>query len=155
MVTASTTLRLPSCTSRRRSSSCSTGRAPPYARLQPPLYTVTGMPQPLRDANLAPRWWPASATNTFVLFTMKDASMSYHIDLWATAVYSLANSNSTCCSHTYCSHSSTYCSHINQIHHRSTSYHIPVAHHITWLSPLLGLLRGAVGYQDLRGRATP
>ena len=44
------------------------------------------MPQPLRDANLAPRWWPASATNTFVLFTMKDASMSYHIDLWATAV---------------------------------------------------------------------
>ena len=48
--------------------------------------TVTGMPQPLRDANLAPRWWPASATNTFVLFTMKDASMSYHIDLWATAV---------------------------------------------------------------------
>jgi hypothetical protein len=45
------------------------------------------MPQPLRDANLAPRWWPASATNTFVLFTMRDASMSYHIDLWATAVY--------------------------------------------------------------------
>tara|TARA_B100000787_G_C15999120_1_gene209282 strand:- start:13 stop:228 length:216 start_codon:yes stop_codon:yes gene_type:complete len=45
------------------------------------------MPQPLRDANLAPRWWPASATNTFVLFTMKDASMSYHIDLWATAVF--------------------------------------------------------------------
>ena len=39
------------------------------------------MPQPLREANLAPRWWPASATNTFVLFTMKDASMSYHIDL--------------------------------------------------------------------------
>ena len=28
------------------------------------------MPQPLRDANLAPRWWPASATNTFVLFTL-------------------------------------------------------------------------------------
>ena len=22
------------------------------------------MPQPLREANLAPRWWPASATNT-------------------------------------------------------------------------------------------
>ena len=92
------------------------------------------MPQPLRKANLAPRWWPASATNTFVLFTMKDASMSYHIDLvrvWARvrararARARLSNPN-------------------------------PKPNPTLTPSPVGdgGLLRGAVGREDLRRRAT-
>ena len=45
---------------------------------------AAAMPAPLQQANLSRRWWPAQSV--FALFTMGGASMSYHIDLWATAV---------------------------------------------------------------------
>ena len=46
--------------------------------------SVAAMPKALEDANLSRRWWQKQST--FCLFTMQDASMRYHLDLWATAV---------------------------------------------------------------------
>ena len=45
---------------------------------------VAQMPRTLDERNLSRRWWPKQST--FCLFTMQGASMSYHLDLWATAV---------------------------------------------------------------------
>lgn len=48
---------------------------------------LASLPETLRESNLATRWWPESNDSMFALFSMAGTSMSYHIDLWATAVF--------------------------------------------------------------------
>ena len=48
---------------------------------------VASLPEVLQECNLATRWWPESRDGAFALFSMQGTSMSYHIDLWATAVF--------------------------------------------------------------------
>ena len=48
------------------------------------LALVVSHVRTLDERNLSRRWWPKQST--FCLFTMQGASMSYHLDLWATAV---------------------------------------------------------------------
>ena len=39
------------------------------------------MPPSLAAANIATAWWPEAAWGTFLLLTMRGASMSYHVSL--------------------------------------------------------------------------
>ena len=42
---------------------------------------VAAMPPSLAAANIATAWWPEAAWGTFLLLTMRGASMSYHVSL--------------------------------------------------------------------------
>lgn len=46
------------------------------------------LPRALEAQRVSNLWWPVdSAVQTFLLLSMRQCSMSYHLDLWATAVF--------------------------------------------------------------------